>query len=69
MKHSKNVTLPDLILIATVKYLIDFYDLPKEYIHVVTLDKPLWQGVKKVPELPNAYDPAQLSDVASRVFE
>lgn len=68
-KHKKNVSLPDLIVVATAKYLIDFYDIPKDQLHIITLDKGLWSGSKKIQELPNAYDPAQASDRYERVFQ
>jgi hypothetical protein len=69
MKHRKSVQLVDLIVVATAKYLIDFYDIQKSQLHIVTLDRPLWEGTKKIPELPNAYDPTMPSDLAERVFE
>ena len=68
MKHRKNVSLPDLILVATAKYLMDFYDFPHNRVHVITLDKRLWEGTKKIAELPNAYDPTVAADHFSRVF-
>lgn len=68
MKNQKNVSLPDLIILATAKYLIDFYDTPKDRLHVVTLDAQLWEGSKKIQELPNAYDPTKASDARAKVF-
>ena len=68
MKHKKKVSLPDLILVGAAKYLLDFFDLSKSHLHIITLDKPLWGGSKKIAELPNAYDPTQASDRADRVF-
>ncbi|HKZ42004.1 MAG TPA: hypothetical protein VJ044_13650 [Candidatus Hodarchaeales archaeon] len=68
-KHNKKVSLPDLIVVATAKYLVDFFDIPKERLHIVTLDKGLWAGSKKIQELPNAYDPTQVSDYRDRVFQ
>lgn len=65
-KHKKNVSIPDLIIVATAKYLIDFYDLPKDYVHIITMDKPLSDGSKKITELPNAYYPK--TDTVSRIF-
>ena len=68
MKHRKRVSLPDLILVGAAKYLLDFFDLSKSHLHIVTLDRPLWEGSKKIAELPNAYDPPQAPDRAERVF-
>lgn len=67
-KHGKKVSLPDLILLSTAKYLVDFYDIPRRQLHIVTLDNNLWSGTKKIQELPNAYDPTKASDSRDRVF-
>lgn len=68
-KHGKKVSLPDLLVVATAKYLVDFFDFPLERLHIVTLDRPLRDGSKKIQELPNAYDPTFASDAAARVFK
>jgi hypothetical protein len=68
MKHGKKVQLPDLIIVATAKYFMDFYDLPRSQLHIITLDQDLWSGSKKIAELPNAYDPTQKSDDFDRIF-
>jgi predicted nucleic acid-binding protein len=67
-KHKKSVSLPDLIIVATAKYLLDFYDIPRDRLHIVTLDGGLWEGSKKIQELPNAYDPTKPGDVVARIF-
>ena len=58
-----------MVILATAKYLIDFYDIPRNRLHIVTLDRNLRDGSKKIPELPNAYDPTQIRDERSRVFK
>jgi len=68
-RHGKNVGIVDLILVATAKHLMDFYDIPKPYLHIVTLDTALREGIAKVTELPNAYDPTLRSHRADLVFE
>ena len=67
-KHNCNVGVIDLIVVATAKYMIDFYDAPRDQIHIVTLDNNLRKGCKKVTELPNAYDPTPGADDFSKVF-
>jgi len=67
-KHKKNVQIGDLILIATAKYLMDFFDIPKDLLHVVTLDTALREGIGKATDLPRAYDPTLVSHRASRIF-
>ncbi len=69
MKHECNVQIVDLILVSTAKYLMDFHDAKRSQLHIITHDKALWKGTKKVTELPNAYDPAQESDEFERVFD
>ena len=68
-RHNVTVSLPDLILVSTAKYLLDFYDIPKQFLHLVTLDKMLRKGSRKVQELPIAYDPTEPNDRSSRVFQ
>ncbi len=68
-KNKKSVSLPDLLIVATAKYLLDFFDLPKARLHIITLDRPLWEGTRKIQELPNAYDPTHAQDAAARVFK
>lgn len=69
LKHDKNVGVIDLIVVASAKYLMDFFDLPKAQLHIITMDRQLWEGTKKIPELPNAYDPAASRDSFARVFK
>lgn len=68
MNNKKKVSLPDLVLVATAKYLMEIFDLPKERTHIVTMDKPLREGVGKTTELPNAYDPTLVGHRADVVF-
>ena len=68
MKHKKNVQIGDLILAATAKYLIDFYDIPRDYLHIVTVDRGLYEGIKKASDLQNVYDPTMRSHFALRIF-
>ncbi len=62
-----SVSVPDLILVATAKYLMDFYNVPKKYIHILTMDKSLKKGSNKIAEIPSAYDPS--SQKASSFFK
>jgi len=68
-KHNlSSVSLPDLVIVATAKYLFDFFDIPKDRLHIVTLDEKLWTGTKRINEIPRAYNPTQDSDIGSRIF-
>jgi hypothetical protein len=68
-KEGLAVELPDLVILATAKYLMDFYDIPKNRLHIVTCDRNLRDGSKKIYELPNAYDPTATKDERSRIFK
>ena len=68
LKARLDVSLPDLVILATAKYLIDFFDVPKNRLHIVTLDRNLRNGSKKIQELPNAYDPTRNEDDPRRIF-
>jgi len=68
LKKNLKVSLADLIILATAKYLMDFYDLPKKLLHIITLDNDLWKGSHKISELPRAYDPTRAVDAEVRVF-
>jgi predicted nucleic acid-binding protein len=68
MKNRKNCSVPDLIIAATAKYLMEFFDIPRDSLHIVTMDRALREGIGKVSELPNAYDPTQPAHAASKVF-
>ena len=68
LKNKLDVSLPDLIILATAKYLIDFYDIPANRMHIITLDKPLRLGAKFIQELPYIYDPTDAADARDKVF-
>lgn len=51
-EYKKKVSLPGLIVVATAKYLIGFYDIPRDRLHIITLDIGLWEGSKKVQNCP-----------------
>lgn len=68
MKYKRSVQIADLIVLATAKYLMDFFDIPRSVLHIITLDGDLWAGSKKVQELPNAYDPTNKKDAVERIF-
>jgi len=57
MGKKLNLSLPDLIVLATAKYLIDFYDIPKDRLFIITLDERLRDGSRIINELNIAYNP------------
>jgi hypothetical protein len=68
-KHRKSVQIADLILASTAKYLMDFYDIPKNALHIVTLDRELREAIAKSSDLPPAYEPTLKSHRAVVVFK
>jgi len=68
-KYKKSVGIIDLSVAATAKYLMDYYDIPKDNLHIVTLDTALREGIQKSQDLPNAYDPTLVSHHVDRIFE
>ena len=63
------VSLADLLIVSTAKYLMDFFDIPRDLLHIVTLDGSLRNGSTKIQELPNAYNPTRKEDHRDRVFQ
>lgn len=68
LRNGMDVSTPDLIILATAKYLLEYYDMPAHMLHIVTLDKRLRAGAALVRELPNAYDPSIKLNRAEIVF-
>jgi hypothetical protein len=67
-KKNLNVSIPDLIVLACGKYLMDFFDIPRDRLHIITLDRPLRKLTKEISELSNAYDPTTREDSVDRIF-
>jgi len=51
MKKNCRVSLPDLIVLATAKYLIDFFRIPHASLFIITLDKQLHRGSRLVRDI------------------
>jgi predicted nucleic acid-binding protein len=68
-KKNLRVSVPDIIIAASAKYLMDYFDIPKDHLHIITLDRDLRKLTKQINELPNAYDPTAKEDKAERIFQ
>jgi len=68
MKNRLKVSTPDLILLATAKYLVDFYKIPPKRLFIVTCDGPLHKGSRKFRDIPSAFNPARGIETAENVF-
>jgi len=67
-KHKLSASVIDLLILATAKYLIDFFRLPAARLFIVTLDVSLWRGTRKLVDIPSAFNPNSSSELAARVF-
>src|SRR5512146_908477 len=56
-KHDLSASVIDLLILATAKYLIDFFRIPATRLHIVTLDTSLWRGSRKLVDVPSAFNP------------
>ena len=67
-KHKLSASVIDLLILATAKYLIDFFRIPADRFFIVTLDSSLWRGSRKLPDIPSGFNPNAESELASKVF-
>ena len=68
LKHKLSSSVVDALILATAKYLIDFFHIPPKLLHIVTFDNHLWRGSKKIAEIPTAFNPNAPSELAAKVF-
>lgn len=63
-----NVSIVDLLILATGKYLMDFYGFTKNDLFIVTQDGPLYKLARKDNNLPNTFNPLMKIDLVDKVF-
>ena len=68
LKSNLEASVVDLIVLSTAKYLIDFFHIPKTYLHIVTMDNNLWKGSKKFTDIPTAFNPNTPSELSEKIF-
>lgn len=68
MKRKVNPSIPDLIVLSTAKHLLEFFDIPRAQLHIVTMDVRLREGAARAADLPNAYDPTLKGHRVAAVF-
>ncbi|MGA8477753.1 MAG: hypothetical protein WB696_07330 [Chthoniobacterales bacterium] len=61
-------SIVDLTILATGKYLIDFYGFSRSELFLVTIDKELYHLAKSYPDVPRAFNPTLDRDSAQKVF-
>jgi len=69
--HKKNlhVGIVDLFLLATGKYLMDFYGFGRDELFIVTTDTHLYRLTRSLQDIPPAFNPTHKQDSASSVFK
>ena len=68
--HKKNlhVGIIDLLLLATGKYLMDFYGFERDELFIITIDNNLYKLARCLQDIPRAFNPTSKPDFAPRVF-
>ena len=67
-RGGKEVQTSDLILLAAAKYLMDFYDISRDYLYILTCDNKLVKLISRIQELPNAINPTEDRYRADKTF-
>lgn len=68
LKKKIQVSVVDLLILATGKYLIDFYGFSRKDLFVVSLDRNLWRGARTIRDIPLVFCPTERVDEFSKVF-
>jgi hypothetical protein len=68
--HKKNlhVGIVDLLLLATGKYLMDFYGFERDELFIVTTDGSLYKLARSLHDIPPTFNPTYKRDSAFSVF-
>lgn len=67
-KLNVRVEIVDLLLLATGKYLIDFFDFNQRNLFIVTIDGQLYQLARSLQDVPQTFNPHNPKDSANKVF-
>ena len=68
MKNNLKVSVPDLIVLAIAKYLMDFFRIPRHNLFIITMDKNLHTGSRSFPYIPRAFDRTNSNERAEKIF-
>lgn len=63
------ISIPDLILLSTAKYFIDFFGIPKENIIIISSDKAIIKIAKYCSDIPNVFNPYHKKNDISKLME
>ncbi len=67
-KKNIRVTIIDLMILSTSKYLQDFFGFSKDDLFIITQDGPLYKLAKMIPDIPKTFNPSAPSDLYKKVF-
>ncbi|MCX7973589.1 MAG: hypothetical protein N3B16_03715, partial [Candidatus Aminicenantes bacterium] len=67
-KGEDNVEITDLILLASAKYLMEFYDIKKEHLYIISCDSRLSKLASKTQEIPAVINPTESRYAAGKTF-
>ena len=67
-KKDLHVGIFDLLLLATGKYLMDFYGFGRDELFIVTTDSHLYRLARSIQDIPPAFNPTHKRDAATSVF-
>lgn len=67
-KGNDNVQISDLILLASAKYLMEFYDINREYLYIISCDSHLSKLASKIQEIPSVINPTESRYSADKTF-
>ena len=64
----QHASIVDLAILATGKYLIDFYGFSRSELFLVTIDRELYHLAKSYPDVPMTFNPTLDKDGSQKVF-
>lgn len=67
-KTGASVSITDLLLLASAKYLTDFYGFSDGDLFVITQDGHLYELARKLRDVPYTFNPLRPNDAAAKVF-
>lgn len=67
-KLKVSVGIVDLLLLATAKYLTDFFGFTDDELFVITMDGPLYKLARSMSDVPYTFNPLRPEDAPGKVF-
>jgi hypothetical protein len=67
-KLGANVSIVDLLILATAKYLVDFFGFSKDNLFIITQDNELYRLARALQDLPKCFNPSAKQDASNKVY-